>query len=670
MDAILENNHINIIEKKAATGPITINLSFIQKDGARHYKESHIRNVVMECNKLITKYFASLASAYIMEKKNPTLIKDDVYIDDVRIIYPYMCVKTSLQEKILSELIMVIDTNNFFEDIKETNPFWIIKSYVDRESEWPVYLSYVDDTCHELTRIYDCNNKFSLMVTHQCAPTSKLADQTLANIIRLLSVSYSSYVSQKNEILYKTILLMREEMYDNDARQMIKISAINRCIWYEFVNHKWEKVEKKTDPFAIEYCSKNIAQIAKNKLKCTSIDGNTPYKFVGHRWVKQNRVSAYEFLITNCAHKYLEMMNPRYIMDKIMIVEDCLRILYDPDFESKLDTDTNLVGFNDGVYDLYKSEFRAGYPDDCISMSTCYDYESYDPTSEIAKQINTFFSKLQTDVKVKEYLSYLLSMCLEGLKMSYVFYGKKNNGKTSLLLLLKHSFGDYYTKSFHKKGVKVVSFEESDSDIFLDQTNTACSTIYECNKLPYVEDVEKIKDITIIPFFSQFTSSHNDHPEKQMFAAQMIPVEKWKATFMSILIESHKKYKTMCELLPAVIVEATTNYRTMCTKERISNPYELPKLIDSYGKICVDNEAELAVMLYDKSCDEPIKLNRIYFNSRQLIRIVIDCAISGKHFKRGIYIEIPQDKKNYCKIIRHMLIKEQKMIELDMDQFY
>ena len=45
------------------------------------------------------------------------------------------------------------------------------------------------------------------------------------------------------------------------------------------------------------------------------------------------------------------------------------------DFTKKLDSDNNLIGFNNGVYDLFNFEFRSGKPEDYITMTVSYDYQ-------------------------------------------------------------------------------------------------------------------------------------------------------------------------------------------------------------------------------------------------------------------------------------------------------
>jgi phage/plasmid-associated DNA primase len=48
---------------------------------------------------------------------------------------------------------------------------------------------------------------------------------------------------------------------------------------------------------------------------------------------------------------------------------------YNPRFMDLLDNNKNLIGFENGVYDLVQSRFRHGQSDDYVSKSVGYNYE-------------------------------------------------------------------------------------------------------------------------------------------------------------------------------------------------------------------------------------------------------------------------------------------------------
>src|SRR5690606_26568549 len=90
------------------------------------------------------------------------------------------------------------------------------------------------------------------------------------------------------------------------------------------------------------------------------------------------------------------------------ILTECANLFYDPQFEEKLDSNRNLIGFNNGVYDLQSMSFRAGNPDDYLSMTVGYDYIEYSMKHEHIKAIEDFFSKTQREDNMREYILTLM----------------------------------------------------------------------------------------------------------------------------------------------------------------------------------------------------------------------------------------------------------------------
>ena len=71
-----------------------------------------------------------------------------------------------------------------------------------------------------------------------------------------------------------------------------------------------------------------------------------------------------------------------------------------------MDTNTDLICFNNGVYDLNKREFRKGLPSDYISISTGSDFpnpENNENISNIKNMLKLIFpdKDIRNDVLIK-----------------------------------------------------------------------------------------------------------------------------------------------------------------------------------------------------------------------------------------------------------------------------
>ncbi len=80
------------------------------------------------------------------------------------------------------------------------------------------------------------------------------------------------------------------------------------------------------------------------------------WEFIEHRWTKINKTEFIE----------------KYVKDSELKIED-LQILFfnnNPAFINLLDSDINLIGFENGIYSVDKKVFRSGTSNDYISLST------------------------------------------------------------------------------------------------------------------------------------------------------------------------------------------------------------------------------------------------------------------------------------------------------------
>ena len=143
-----------------------------------------------------------------------------------------------------------------------------------------------------------------------------------------------------------------------------------------------------------------------------------------------------------------QLKNVNY--QKNILKQACLYFYVD-DFQSKLDTNDYLLGFENGIYDLKRGEFRPGQPTDLISMSVGYDYQKFNRQSQQLNEVQEFIHDLF--IMKPELVDYVLTFfasCLEGgnaKETFHIFIGSGGNGKSKLLDLMKKVFGKYYRTS-------------------------------------------------------------------------------------------------------------------------------------------------------------------------------------------------------------------------------
>ena len=126
------------------------------------------------------------------------------------------------------------------------------------------------------------------------------------------------------------------------------------------------------------------------------------------------------------------------------VIREFAPLVQDPGFEAKLDSNVNLLGFEDGVYDLAAGELRPGRPTDCLTKSVryCFPRESHGYEAEVFE----FVRQILPDPELRNYLLDLLAQKLCGacVKRVCIHVGVGgDNGKTTLFECALQVLGDY-----------------------------------------------------------------------------------------------------------------------------------------------------------------------------------------------------------------------------------
>jgi P4 family phage/plasmid primase-like protien len=206
-----------------------------------------------------------------------------------------------------------------------------------------------------------------------------------------------------------------------------------RNTWYQFRHHRWEKIEggfsikiKFSEEFANEF-NKEIAEIS---IKLTKSGG-----------IEKEELQQRRTRLDKIVEKLLNTTFKKTLLD------ECANQFYDPKFEEKLDSNINLIGFENGVYDLEKGEFRDGRPDDYISLSTKNEYVKWNEKHPYNAQIQRFLSQILPNENVRKYFINALASCLSGSTKDeklFILTGSGSNGKSLIMELMNNALNDYF----------------------------------------------------------------------------------------------------------------------------------------------------------------------------------------------------------------------------------
>lgn len=251
-------------------------------------------------------------------------------------------------------------------------------------------------------------------------------------------LEYSTFKNQEYNNLFKLSLSgdhqnIANAIYSKYQTEFI-CSSIKNKVWYQYNYnlHKWEKVEngysltmKITDEFINEYLSLS------SKLYQKAIGAHPSEKMD----------------ITKEAEKIQALVN-RLNNESFLstLMNSLARRFFVPKFSEELDENYDLIGFNNGVYDLKKGVFRDGQPEDYITMTTGLDYQPLDKKSSEYIDCMRLFEDIHPDKETRDYVYTLFSTFIAGHHKEetlHLFNGCGSNGKSVTFDLLKYCLGDY-----------------------------------------------------------------------------------------------------------------------------------------------------------------------------------------------------------------------------------
>ena len=128
------------------------------------------------------------------------------------------------------------------------------------------------------------------------------------------------------------------------------------------------------------------------------------------------------------------------------VVAAITKMMHINNFLDQLDTNVDLLAFNDGVLHLPTKQFRKGQPQDMLSVCAPYNFPTTDATKR--EELQLFLSQIKPQDDERDYLMDQFSQCLSGRvrkQLVHIFAGPiAGNGKSTLLTLIERAFGGYF----------------------------------------------------------------------------------------------------------------------------------------------------------------------------------------------------------------------------------
>ena len=353
-------------------------------------------------------------------------------------------------------------------------------------------------------------------------------------------------------------------------------ASIKNTAWYEFKNHRWHELDK-----------------GLNLRKKISVELAMEYMKLSNWYKKQmldcsaDQLDQLKFKHKQCEH-CLTAVKTTSFKDKVM--RELEELFYDSSFINKLDSNFDLLGFENGVYDLEKGCFRDGNPDDFISFSTGIEFVEYEE-DERTRNMMKVLKQIFPDNEERKYMLIIMSSYLHGRVTGHfhIWTGSGANGKSSIVDLIEMTFGDYCGKLpvsiltqkrsaagtatpelIKTKGKRFISMQEPESG---DRINVGLMKEYTggdrlqgrglylgtvdfinqskyvlmCNDLPHVpsNDGGTWRRLRVVPFKAKFVDNPDPEVEYEYKKDYTLKetMKNWVEPFMSLLLKFYKQYK-------------------------------------------------------------------------------------------------------------------------------
>lgn len=396
-------------------------------------------------------------------------------------------------------------------------------------------------------------------------------------------------------------------------RDHYKCSDFRYNVWYRWMGHIWKRTEQGVD-LQLKL-SKDIAKVfedAEERIRkemetdglssCNSPNGKEDCNVCQYCQKESQKLALKKM--------YLRMKTTGF---KTNVMRECRELFFDEQFSKKLDTNKDLISFNNGILDLITFEFRPGKQEDCISFSTGIDYDPDRAYYEYPAwpKVEKFIHQVLPKKEVRDYFIKHLASNLFGGNTAQKFHiltGSGSNGKSMIMNLMTRTMGDYactvpislFTQKRKSsgsaapevarlRGRRFVTMQEPDEQIALNTglmkeissgEKMYARDLFEsgsefevlakfhlaCNEKPKVNTIDggTWRRLVVINFLSKFVvspSAANEFPLDESIQFSVNTPE-WATPFLSYLVHVLREGQGLRKLVaPPEVLEYTSDYR-------------------------------------------------------------------------------------------------------------
>lgn len=380
-------------------------------------------------------------------------------------------------------------------------------------------------------------------------------------------------------------------------KDIYRCSSINHDIWYEFQNHRWVDVEG---------CHTLSIKISEELTREFAILNSSYLKQMSS---KNKKGEMRDTLLTKANNVMKIMNNLKKSGFKERVIKECKNLFFDKQFEENLDSNRHLIGFDNGIFDLATGTFRPGTPDDMVSKTVGYEYETYILSHPYVKGILDFFSKVQTEEDMREYILTLLASFVDGFtnnEQFIIWTGGGGNGKSKTVEFFQLALGEYCgvlpntvltrkrggsgqatPELAEMKGKRFVVFQEPENHdeiqvgfmkeltggdwiyarpLFRDpiKYKPQFKLLLTCNKLPHIPSTDggTWRRLRVSPWESSFVDKPKNPKQFEKDPKLGEKMELWKKAFAWLLLNVYyPKYKKDGLKEPPKVTQFTKKYK-------------------------------------------------------------------------------------------------------------